>query len=293
MGEFHYEGHRIEYDVHGEGDRVVVLVHGLLMNRRMFDRLAPELAARGNRVVCVDMLGHGRSDRPEDLRLYSMPLFSRQVAALLDHLEQPEAVVGGTSLGANIALELATRQPERVRALFVEMPVLDNALPAVAGIFTPVLLGLRLGRPVFEATAFATSLLPRTSFLLDIGLDWVRQRPGPSGAVLEGLLLGETAPHREDRVKIEQPTLIVGHGSDPLHPFSDSDMLAEELPDARLVQASSILEWRLRPDRLNAELAAFLEQVWAGKPKPRRRPKSSRRPAGSGARSAGRTRARG
>jgi pimeloyl-ACP methyl ester carboxylesterase len=293
MGEFHYEGHRIEYDVHGEGDRLVVLVHGLLMNRRMFDRLAPELAARGNRVVCVDMLGHGRSDRPEDLRLYSMPLFSRQVAALLDHLEQPEAVVGGASLGANIALELATRQPERVRALFIEMPVLDNALPAIAGIFTPVLLGLRLGRPVFEATAFAASLLPRTSFLLDIGLDWVRQRPGPSGAVLEGLLLGETAPHREDRVKIEQPTLIVGHGRDPLHPFSDSGMLAEELADARLVQASSILEWRLSPDRLNAELAAFLEEVWAGQPKPRRRSRSSRRPAGSGARSAGRTRARG
>jgi pimeloyl-ACP methyl ester carboxylesterase len=288
MGEFHYEGHRIEYDSHGEGDRVVVLVHGLLMNRRMFDRLAPELAARGNRVICIDLLGHGRSDRPEDLRLYSMPLFSRQVAALLDHLEQPQAVVGGASLGANVALELATRQPERVRALFVEMPVLDNALPAVAGIFTPVLLGLRLGRPVFEATAFLTSLLPRTNFLVDIGLDWVRQRPGPSGAVLEGLLLGETAPHREKRVQIEQPTLIVGHGRDPLHPFSDSGMLAEELVDARLVEASSILEWRLSPDRLTAELADFLAEVWAQKPKrkakPRPRSRSSRRPAGSRAR---------
>jgi pimeloyl-ACP methyl ester carboxylesterase len=290
MGEFHYEGHRIEYDSYGEGNRVVVLIHGLLMNRRMFDRLGPQLAERGSRVICVDLLGHGRSDRPEDLRLYSMPLFSRQVGALLDHLDQPQAVVGGTSLGANVALELATRQPERVRALFVEMPVLDNALPAVAGIFTPVLLGLRLGRPLFEATAVLTSLLPRTSFLLDIGLDWVRQRPGPSGAVLEGLLLGETAPHREKRVKIEQPTLIVGHGRDPLHPFSDSGMLAEELTDARLVQASSILEWRLSPDRLTAELAAFLEQVWAKKPKPAPRSKppprsrSSRRPGGSRAR---------
>jgi pimeloyl-ACP methyl ester carboxylesterase len=274
MGEFHYEGHRIEYDAYGEGDRVVVLVHGLLMNRRMFDRLAPALAARGNRVVCLDLLGHGRSDRPEDLRLYSMPLFSRQVAALLDHLEQPQAVVGGASLGANVALELATRQPERVRALFVE---------------TPVLLGLRLGRPVFEATAVLTSLLPRTNFLLDICLDWVRQRPGPSGAVLEGLLLGETAPHREKRVKIEQPTLIVGHGRDPLHPFSDSGMLAEELANSQLVEASSILEWRLSPDRLTAELAAFLEQVWAKKPKPA--PKSKPRPRSRSSRRPGESRA--
>ncbi len=265
MGEFRYEGHRISYNVYGEGKRLLVLVHGLLMNRHMFDRLAPELAEQGNRVVTVDMLGHGRSDRPQDLRLYSMPLFARQVVALLDHLEEESAVVGGTSLGANIALELAVRYPDRARALFIEMPVLDNALSAVAGFFTPVLLGLKFGRPVFEGVSLFTRAIPRTNYMVDIALDWVRQRPGPSQAVLEGLLLGETAPHREERVKIEHPTLVVGHPRDPLHPFSDSGMLIEELPDARLVEASSILEWRLQPERLNAELSAFLEEVWAPK----------------------------
>jgi pimeloyl-ACP methyl ester carboxylesterase len=266
MGEFRYEGHRISYDCYGEGERVLVLVHGLLMNRRMFEPLASELAAAGTRVVCVDLLGHGRSDRPEDLRLYSMPLFARQVVALLDHLELSSAVVGGTSLGANVSLELAVASPQRAHALFVEMPVLDNALPAVAGAFTPVLLGLRYGRPAFELTSRLTSLIPRTGYLIDIGLDWVRQRPGPSGAVLEGLLLGETAPHRAQRLRIEQPTLIVGHPRDPLHPFSDSGMLAEELPNARLVEASSILEWRLRPRRLTAELASFLAEVGGREP---------------------------
>lgn len=261
MGSFRYEGHRIEYDTYGEGDSVLVLIHGLLMNRRMFERLGPALAERGNRVVCVDLLGHGGSDRPEDLRLYSMPLFARQVAALLDHLERPAAVVGGTSLGANVALELATHDPKRVAALFIEMPVLDNALAAVAASFTPVLLGLRWGRPGFELVSRLTSLVPRTNHLVDIGLDWVRQRPGPSAAVLEGLLLGETAPHREERRKIEQPALIVGHPRDPLHPFSDSGMLAEELKNARLVEAGSIMEWRLKPDRLTAELALFLAEV--------------------------------
>lgn len=261
MGDFLYEGHRIEYDSYGEGARTLVLIHGLLVNRRMFEHLGPAIAREGNRVICVDLLGHGRSDRPEDLRLYSMPLFARQVAALLDHLELASAVVGGTSLGANVALELAVHHPQRVQGLFVEMPVLDNALPAVAGAFTPVLLGLRMGKPVFELAARLTSLFPRTNYLVDIGLDWVRQRPGPSGAVLEGLLLGETAPHRELRRQIEQPALIVGHTRDPVHPFSDSGMLAEELPNARLVVANSIFEWRLTPKRLNAELASFLEET--------------------------------
>lgn len=263
MGEFHYEGHRVEYDSYGEGDRVVVLVHGLLMNRRMHERLGPALAERGNRAICVDLLGHGRSDRPEDLRLYSMPLFARQVAALLDHLGLESAVVGGTSLGANVALELATRDPERVKGLFIEMPVLDNALSVVAATFTPVMLGLRLGRPALELVSRLSSAVPRTNYLIDIGLDWVRQRPGPSLAVLEGLLLGETAPHREDRLKIVQPALIVGHPRDPLHPFSDSGMLAEELANAVLVEADSIFEWRLRPERLDGELSAFLEETWA------------------------------
>lgn len=262
-GSFLYEGHRIEYDSYGEGERMLVLVHGLLMNRRMFERLGRELAEHGNRVVCVDLLGHGRSDRPEDLRLYSMPLFARQLAALLDHLEQPSAVVGGTSLGANVALELAVHDPERVRALFIEMPVLDNALPGVAGAFAPLLLGLRLARPAFELLSRVTSAVPRTHHLVDIGLDFVRQSPSPSGAVLEGLLLGETAPHRDERRGIEQAALIVGHQRDPVHPFSDSGMLAEELSNGALVEADSILEWRLRPERLTGELAAFLDAVWA------------------------------
>ena len=54
-----------------------------------------------------------------------------------------------------------------------------------------------------------------------------------------------------------QPTLIIGHHADPLHPFTDSGMLAEELPNARLIEANSILEWRLSPERLDDELAAL------------------------------------
>jgi pimeloyl-ACP methyl ester carboxylesterase len=262
MAELSYQGHRIGFDEYGEGERPIVLVHGLLMNRRMFERLGPALAKRGNRVICVDLLGHGRSDQPDDLRLYSMPLFAEQVVALLDHLELERAVVGGTSLGANVALELAVRRGRRVEGLFIEMPVLDNALAAVAAIFAPILLGLRVGRPAIELSSRVASLVPRTNFLLDIGLDWVRRRPGPSVAVLEGLLLGETAPAREQRQLIDQPALVVGHPRDPLHPFSDSGMLIDELRRARLVEANSILEWRTRPKRLNDELARFLEEVW-------------------------------
>lgn len=263
MPSFRYQGrHRVTYDVHGEGDRVLILVHGLLMNRRMYERLAPEMASRGNRVVSVDLLGHGRSDRPEDPRLYSMTAFADQIDTLLDHLELDQAVIGGTSLGANVALEYSAWHPQRVRGLFLEMPVLENALTAVAVIFTPILVGLRFGTPAFKMVSQISRRFPRSHYLVDIVLDWVRQEPEPSADVLEGLLLGRSAPPQEDRVRLDQPALVIGHPADPLHPFNDADMLVDEMPNARLVNANSILEWRINPGRLNDELARFLAEVW-------------------------------
>ena len=262
-GSFRYRGHRIAYEEHGEGDRVLILVHGLLMNRRMYDRLAPEMASRGNRVITVDLLGHGESDKPRDMRLYPMSSFASQVAALVDHLDIDPPVVGGTSLGANVALELAVHHADRARALFIEMPVLEDALLGAALIFTPILLGLRVAKPLLVATSEVLQRVPRSNYLVDIFLDWLRRDPDSSQAVLEGLLFGGSAPPVEDRELIEHPALVIGHPNDPLHPFSDADMLVEELSDARLVDANSILEWRVTPNRLNDELARFLDDVYA------------------------------
>ena len=266
MPEFDYNGHRISYDEYGAGERPLVLIHGLLMNRRMFDRLGPAMAERGNRVIALDLLGHGRSDRPADMSQYSMTFFARQVVALLDHLDLQDAVIGGTSLGANVSLELAYLEPKRVKAMMVEMPVLDNALLAAAVVFTPMMVTLRFGEPVLRLIAAGARRIPRSNPLLDMGLDWIRQDPAPSEAVLEGLFLGSSAPHRQFRVQMEQPALVIGHHADPLHPFSDAGMLAEEMPNARLIEANSIMEWRISPNRLDGELVRFLDEVWEGKP---------------------------
>jgi pimeloyl-ACP methyl ester carboxylesterase len=105
--------------------------------------------------------------------------------------------------------------------------------------------------------------VPRTNYLVDILLDWMRRNPAASEAVLEGILFGRTAPPREERELIGLPALVIGHPADPLHPFSDSDMLVDELPRGRLVNAESIFEWRVSPKRLDDELAAFLDEVFA------------------------------
>ena len=147
-GDFVHDGHRLVYYEYGSGPRPFVLLPGLLLPQTMHRPLAQALAERGNRVITLDLLGHGESDRPRDMWRYSMPQFGAQAVAVLDHLEIEEAVVGGTSLGANVTLEAAVPAPDRMRGLVVEMPVLDNALLGCALAFTPLLVRLTFGAPV-------------------------------------------------------------------------------------------------------------------------------------------------
>jgi pimeloyl-ACP methyl ester carboxylesterase len=283
---FQFEGNRLVYDEYGKGDKVVVLLPGLLFSRKMHRPLAEELEKRGHRVLCLDLLGHGDSDRPPEMWNYGMSVFGRQTIALLDHAGVDQAVVGGTSLGANAALEATAAGPDRVRGMLIEMPVLDNALLGCAIAFTPLLVGLTFGAPVARAFGAAARRVPRGTWLLgDMLLDWVSQDPKPSASVLQGLFYGRVAPPREERAEMSQPTLVIGHYRDPIHPFSDSDMLVRELPNARLIQASSILELRLTPERLTSEIVAFVEQCFRPAPA-----SGARRRSASGASRGARTR---
>jgi pimeloyl-ACP methyl ester carboxylesterase len=262
-GEFIHDGHRLVYSDYGAGARPFVLLPGLLLPRSMHDPLARALAERGNRVITLDLLGHGESDRPFDMWRYSMSLLAEGVVGLLDHLELEEAVVGGTSLGANVTLETLVLAPDRVRGAVIEMPVLDNALLGCAVAFAPLLVAFTVGLPVTRTIAAVVRRLPRTpSALLNVGLDWAGQDPKPSGAVLQGLFFGRVAPPRSLRAQLETPALVIGHPRDPIHPFSDADMLVREMRHSRMVEASSMLELRLNPQRLTGEIGRFLDECW-------------------------------
>ena len=86
---------------------------------------------------------------------------------------------------------------------------------------------------------------------------------------------GRTAPAREVREGLQAPALVIGHPRDPVHPFSDADMLAAELPNGRLIDANSIIELRVSPERLTRKIAAFVDECW-GEAAGGRRPSRSR-----------------
>lgn len=255
-------GFRLAYDEYGAGEKVVVLLHGLLMRRSMHEPLATELARHGYRVLCLDMLGHGDSDRPADRRLHSMELYGRHVVRALDELDVGAVVVGGTSLGANIALEVAVRAPGRVRGLILDMPVLEDSQTFWAFVIAPLLTMFTLGRPLLRAVGAVARRVPRGQFHLDIILDWLRPDPGPSRHVLLGLVYGRKAPTAVDRRTITAPALIIAHRGDHSHAISDAYGLVEELPNAELIRAKSIVELRATPERLTEEIRRFLATCW-------------------------------
>ncbi len=123
------EGVALAWTEWGEeaASRTVLCVHGLTRNARDFDFLAARLAVGGTRVLCVDVVGRGRSDWLEDPRGYVLDTYVGHMRELLDRLELDAVDWIGTSMGGLIALGLAARQPERIARL-----VLNDIGPFVA-----------------------------------------------------------------------------------------------------------------------------------------------------------------
>ncbi len=260
---FTWDGRRLAYETYGEGDRLLVLLHGLLMDARLNRWLARALAGRGHRVVLLELLGHGHSDKPRHAAEYRLDVYAEQVVALLDHLAAERAVIGGMSLGANVALQVAARHPQRVQGLVLEMPVLERAVPAAALTFVPALLAVHYALPLARAVSRVARRVSRTSNdTLGGLLAPLASPPEVTAAVLHGILVGPTAPTVDARRRIAAPALVLGHRADLIHPFTDAEALVRQLPDSRLVGARSIVELRLRPRRLGHEIDRFCAGVW-------------------------------
>ena len=259
-----YGKYRLHYEIYGSGDKVLVWLHGLLLDANLSRGLARTLAARGYRVVLLDLLGHGLSDKPRHAGVHRMDLYASQVLCLLDELGVDQVVLGGVSLGTNVSLLAAVRDPGRVRGLILEMPVLEWAVPAAALVFLPLLFEVHYARTVLRLASRVAARLPRSGFgPLDSFISAAASDPDEIAAVLHGVLLGPIAPTVEERRAITAPALVLGHGIDLIHSFSDAQNLARQLPDAKLIRTRTFAELWVRPARLTGEITAFLERVWA------------------------------
>jgi pimeloyl-ACP methyl ester carboxylesterase len=279
---FTFNGHRLVYDLYGPSEApLVVYLHPLLLDSELNRGIAQALGARGFRIALLDLLGHGRSDKPTHASEYRIDSYADQVVGLLDDLGAARAVLGGISLGANVSLFAASRYPDRTRALVLEMPVLERAVPTAALVFAPMIIATRYGRSVMRVTSGLASRVPRSrSWQFNAVINAASMPPDSAAAVLHGVLVGPVAPTDEQRRAIEAPTFVLAHRNDLIHPFDDAVALVDRLPNGVLVRAQSPLELRLRPDRLTGELVRFLSDLEPLTRARRRRSRAAKAPTG-------------
>ena len=116
MNQLLYKNTKISYSDTGKGN-AVVLLHGFLENKTMWQNLVPELSKK-NRIITIDLLGHGETECLG--YVHSMEDNAEIVQSVLSKLRIRKAVFVGHSMGGYVALALAELFPENVRALVLQ-----------------------------------------------------------------------------------------------------------------------------------------------------------------------------
>jgi esterase len=126
----HVNGIRLYYEEHGEG-APIACIHGGGSSALMWADAVEELARLG-RVIAYDRRGCARSERPDHYERTSVAEQADDAAALLDALAPAPAVIIGRSYGGAVAIDVALRYPDRVRALvLLEGDALGLSRPAL------------------------------------------------------------------------------------------------------------------------------------------------------------------
>lgn len=115
------DGARIHYVNYGKGSEALVLIHGWTCNLDNWRDQMPDFAKR-NRVIAIDLPGHGQSDKPQIT--YSMDLFARAVEAVMRDAKVKRAVLVGHSMGTPVARQFYRKYPQKTLAIVI----VDGAL---------------------------------------------------------------------------------------------------------------------------------------------------------------------
>ena len=258
---FHAHDLRLAYDDEGRGVPLVFL-HAFPLNRSMW---APQVAvlSRQFRTITIDLRGHGESDAP--LWSFSLDHYADDVRALLDHLAVPRAVLVGLSMGGYVSLAFSRKYGDRLKALVLADTRAQADSPAgLTGRF-------HLAQTAFSrgSEAVADIMLPKllgpTSLQTKQDLvGHVRKiiHAAPVSGIVVDLMAMADRPDAVPSLRtISCPTLILIGQEDNTTPMVDSQLMAKEIPRARLaiIPSAGHLSSLEQPDVFNDLVKDFVE----------------------------------
>jgi pimeloyl-ACP methyl ester carboxylesterase len=244
----------------------LVLIHGHPFDRTMWHPQITAFAA-SRRVVAPDLRGYGAS--PVVPGVTPLSAFAEDIAALLDHLEVSDFVLGGLSMGGQIAMECYRQYPHRVRGLLLadtfpaaETPegrrtrnaMADRLLrEGMAGYADEVLFKMVAPYADAEVAAHVRRMMTATD-------------PVGAAAALRGR--AERPDYRDLLTRVTVPALVVVGADDEYTPVSDAEAMHAALPDSTLhvVDGAAHLPNLERPDAFNKALEGFLARLDRGRP---------------------------
>lgn len=232
------DGVLLHYVERGRGDPLL-LIHGLDASTFTW-RMNIEALAEQFRVVAVDLLGFGYSQRAADAD-YSLGGHARRIGLLMDGLGVRSAVIGGHSLGGAVALHVATQQPERVRSLVL----VDAATPRetkafsrtrYSAFFNPIVYAFVVGNRRLHRLLLKRLYYDKTGVTEGVAAGyWAPTRYRGTFAARERLARSMARDADVPLAAIGVPTLILWGANDPIVPPRRGRWLAARIPGARLV----------------------------------------------------------
>ena len=240
------DGARVHYQEFGDASKPpIVLIHGYTASVYVWKTAAPMLAEDGFRVIAVDLLGFGYSEKPSWFD-YSIQAQARMVSRFMNRLGIGRATVVGSSYGGAVALTLTLDYPERVEKLVLVDPVCNDdpknhpilrlaSLPGVGEVITPFLIDSK----AFLRTRMRGTLAKSNHHMITQERIESIRRPLFAADGHHSVLATSrnwSAGHIErDAHQITQPTLLIWGEEDTVIPIRNGYKLHEEMLNARFV----------------------------------------------------------
>lgn len=240
---------RIHYQEFGpKTGKTLLLVHGYSASTASWDAVVEPLADKGFRVIAVDLVGFGFSEKPSWFG-YTINEQSRMIERFMDRMGIGRAVVAGNSYGGAVAATLALDYPERVEKLVMVASVIDNepqqhplmmlaGAPGVGELVIPFLIGSKM----FLRRRLRELLGPNAHLATDERVGHYH-RPLLSAETQKAMLATSRNWDAEritkDASLIEQPTLLIWGDSDPVIPVRMGEKMYDGILHSRLVVLKS------------------------------------------------------
>lgn len=267
MARVEINGITLNVEVAGAGPPLLVL-HGFTGSVATWHEHLPAFT-RHNRVIAVDLIGHGASDAPRDAARYSMAHCACDLLAVCHHLHAEHFALLGYSMGARLALCLAAAAPERISALVLESgsPGLADSAERAARRASDEALAIRIEREGVEAFVAAWETLPLFASQRTLPpqvrkrLRMQRLRNSPLGLAnsLRGMGLGAQESLWGRLGEITAPTLLIAGALD--HKFQNiAQEMVKQLPRVELgiVPDGGHAAHLERPDVFNGLVMEFV-----------------------------------